>query len=137
MKSIEILSKPTEELKNIADTWTTLTTVDISYTALWHQRRRYEITVTLVCNDDDRQAGPMRARKDFKPTTKILTSVQEQGRQKSFVPKNERIRQRPFDDALRAELEWMSEKAQRVFCLRSEANRCFLCHDDVQTERES
>ena len=38
-----------------------------------------------MCNDKDRQAGPMKARKDFKPTTKILASLrQEQGRQNSF-----------------------------------------------------
>ena len=65
--------------------------------------------LTLVCNDDDRQAGPMRARKDFKTTTKILTSLrQEQRRQNSFIPKNERVRQRNFNEALRTELEWQS-----------------------------
>ena len=62
-----------------------------------------------MCNDDDRQVGPMRARKDFKTTTKILTSLrQEQGRQNSFIPKNERVRQRNFNEALRTELEWQS-----------------------------
>ena len=65
----------------------------------------------LVCNDDDRQAGPMRARKEFKPTTKIFESLrQEQGRQNSFSPKNEITRQRLFDEALRADLEWMSQR---------------------------
>ena len=59
-----------------------LTTIDISYITPWHQRDQYECTITLVCNDEDRQAGPMKARKDFKPTTKILASLrQEQGRQ--------------------------------------------------------
>ena len=88
-----------------------LTTIDISYTAPWHQRHGYESTITLVCNDDDdRQAGPMRARKDFRPTMEIFTSLrQELGRQNSFIPKNERVRQRPFDEALRAELESMSQ----------------------------
>ena len=62
-----------------------LTTIDISYTAPSHQRHRCESTITLVCNHDDRQAGPMRARRDFRPTTKILASLrQEQGRQISF-----------------------------------------------------
>ena len=42
------------------------TTIDISYTAPWHQRHRYESTITLVCNDEKCQAGPMKARKDFK-----------------------------------------------------------------------
>ena len=83
-----------------------LTMFDISYTAPWHQRHRYESTITLMCNDDDRQAGPMNARKDFEPTTKIFSSLrQEQGRQNSSFPENERMRQRQFDEALRAELE--------------------------------
>ena len=43
-----------------------LTTIDIAYTALLHQRHRYEGTITLVCNDEDRQAGPTKARRDFK-----------------------------------------------------------------------
>ena len=59
---------------------------------------------------DDRQAGLMRARKKSKSTTQPLTSLrQEQGRQNSFFPKNERVRQRPFDEALRADLEWHSQ----------------------------
>ena len=73
------------------------------------ERRCCRWALTLVCNDDDRQVGPMRARKDFKTTTKILTSLrQEQGRQNSFIPKNERVRQRNFSEALRTELEWQS-----------------------------
>ena len=77
MKSIEILSKHTDGQKNIADTWTT-------------SRRStspspHPGTITLVCNDDDRQAGPMRERRNSKPTTKILTSLrQEQGRHNFF-----------------------------------------------------
>ena len=87
-----------------------LTTMDISCTTPWHQKFWYESTITLVCNDDDRQTGPMRARKDFEPTANILTHLrQEQGRQNSLIPKNERIRQRPFDEALRADFEWMSQ----------------------------
>ena len=31
-----------------------LTTIDISHTAPWYQRHRYESTITLVCNDEDR-----------------------------------------------------------------------------------
>ena len=92
------------------------TTIDISYTAPWHQRHRYESNITLVCNDENRQGGPMKARQDFKPTTKILASLrQEKGRQHSFIPKNERMRQRPFDEALRAELEWMSQNGRTYF----------------------
>ena len=86
------------------------TTIDISHTAPWQQRHRFDSTIRLVCKDDDRQAGPMRARRDFKPITIILTSLrQEQGRQHSFIPKNERVRQRPCDEALRPELEWQSQ----------------------------
>ena len=41
--------------------------------------------MTLACNDGDRQSGPMKARRDFRPTTKFLASLrQEQGRQTSF-----------------------------------------------------
>ena len=110
MKSIEILGNPTVGQKNIADTWTT-STIGISHTAPWHHRHRYESAITLVRNDDDdREAGPTRARRDFEPTTKINTSLrQEQGRQNSSIPKNERMRQRTFDEEFRAELEWMSQ----------------------------
>ena len=72
-------------------------------------------TITLVCNDDGRQARPMRARKGFKLTTKILTSLrQEQGRQNSFIPKNERVRQRPFGEALPADQEWQNNKLENL-----------------------
>ena len=77
-----------------------LTTIVISYIATWHQRHRYESTITLVCNEEDRQAGLMNARTDFGPNTRILASLrQEQGRQNFFIPKNEKMRQRPFDEA--------------------------------------
>ena len=57
-----------------------------------------------------RQAGPMRARKDFKSTSQTLTSLrQEQGRQNLSSPENERARERPFDEALRADLEWQRQ----------------------------
>ena len=56
----------------------------------------------------------MKARNDFRPTAKILASLrQEQGRQNSFIPKNERMRPRPFDEALRAELEWTNQDWNR------------------------
>ena len=55
-----------------------LTTIDISYTASWHQRHRSECTITLACNDEDLHAGPMKATRDFKPTTKILTSLRQE-----------------------------------------------------------
>ena len=80
-----------------------LTTIDISYIATWEQRHRYESTITLACNFKDRQAGPVNARKDFKPTAQVLASLrQEQGRQNSQIRKNERTRQTPFDEELQA-----------------------------------
>ena len=100
MRSAEILSEPrgwTEEYCRYLDY---LTTIDISYTAPWHQRHRYESTITLACNDEDRQAGPMKARRDFRPTTKILASLrQEEGRQIFFIPKNERMRHSEHQDS--------------------------------------
>ena len=81
-----------------------LTTIDMSYSAAGQQRNRYENTILLVSNDD-KQAGLMRAREDFKSTTHNLAVLQrEQGRQNAYTPKNERARQRPFDEASRADL---------------------------------
>ena len=114
--SIEILSKSTDGLKNISDTWTTSRRSTFLTSPPWHQRQRYERTITLACNDEGRQVGPMTERKDFKPFAQVLASLrQEQGRQNFFSPKNERMRQRRFDDASRAELERMSQKMEDLF----------------------
>ena len=94
-----------------------LTTIDISYIAPWHQRHQYESTITLACNDEDRVAGPMKARKDFRPTTKILAQVFDKNKD-DRIPlfmKNKRMRERLFDEALRAELEWMSQNWKTYF----------------------
>ena len=65
---------------------------------------------------EGRQVGPMTERKDFKPFAQVLASLRQgQGRHNFFSPKNERMRQRPFDDALRAELERMSQKMEDLF----------------------
>ena len=57
------------------------------------------------------EAGPIRARRDSEPATKILTSLrQQQGRQNSSIPKNDRMRPRTFDEEFRPELEWMSQE---------------------------
>ena len=73
--------------KNFADTWTTSRTIDISCSA-WHQRkpvRIHHLPDIQGWRDDDRQAGPMRTRKDFKSTTQALTDLrQEQEPQNSF-----------------------------------------------------
>ena len=59
--------------------------------------------LTFVSFDNDRQAGPMRARKNSSPPRTVL---RQEGRQNVYIPKNERARQRPFDEALRADREW-------------------------------
>ena len=116
MKSIEILSKPTDGQKNIADTWTTSRRSTSLTPHLGIRGTGTRAPSLLVCNDKDLQAGPMKARREFKPTTKILASLRrEQGRQNSLIPKNERRRQRPFDEALRAELVWMSQNWRTYF----------------------
>ena len=58
-----------------------LATIDISCTVPWHQKHWCESTITLVCNDDDRQAGPMRARKDFKPRTRTTECLHSEERE--------------------------------------------------------
>ena len=84
-----------------------LTTTDISFTAPWHQRHQYENTIMLVCNDDDRQVGPMRTRKDFQIHHANSHKFSTRTRTTEFLfSKNEIVRQRPFDEALRADLEW-------------------------------
>ena len=106
VESIEILRKPMDGQKILPKYLDYLATIDISYTVPWHHRHRYESTITLVCHDDDREAGPIIARRDSESTTKILTSLrQEQGRQNYSIPKNERMWQRPFDEEFRPELE--------------------------------
>ena len=42
-----------------------LTTVDITHYATHHQRKRYESTVTMKCNDPNLQSGPIRNREDY------------------------------------------------------------------------
>ena len=81
------------------------TTTDISYSAPWHQRNRHGNTILLVFNSD-KQAGPMRAREDFKSTTHNLTVLQrEQGRQKRLHP--EERESAPM--TIQWSLEWHSQ----------------------------
>ena len=57
---------------------------------------------------------------------------QEQGRQNSFIPKNERIRRRHFDEALRAELERMSQNWKSYWsqpCSSSSSSQCWWHHE--------
>ena len=104
--SIEIFSKPTDGQKNIADIWTTsrrstsLTPHSGIRGTGTRAPSRWGATMRIVKLDQRKQ------EKDFNTTTKFLASLrQDQGRQNSFIPKNERMRQRPFDEALRPELK--------------------------------
>ena len=55
-----------------------------------------------MCNDTNGQAGPMKARRDFHLSTKVNENLrQEQGQQNSFIPKNERTRERGKDHSPR------------------------------------
>ena len=83
-----------------------LTTIDISYCATWKQRSRYENSFVLGVNDGP-HPGPMREGDDFPKTIRRLSALQrEQGRVNAHIPKEERERQRPFNETLRADLEW-------------------------------
>ena len=82
--------------------------IDISYTATYQQRLRYENTIALISNDPY-QAGPLKNRTDDMSTTRALTSLQiQEGRQHPFIPKHERSRRRPIDEQWR-ELTWNGE----------------------------
>ena len=84
-----------------------VTTIDISDFAPYHQRYRCENTITMRCNDTSRQAGPMKARKDYQLTTRVFEGLREEQRpQISFIPKKERTRQRPFNEEPQAKLKW-------------------------------
>ena len=85
-----------------------LTTVDISYCATSKQRKRYENSLVLGVNDGP-HPGPMRERDDFLKTTRRPVALQrEQGRANVYIPKEERERQKPFNETLRVDLEWHS-----------------------------
>ena len=86
------------------------------HTTPWHHRHRYESTITLVCNDEDRETGPVNARKHFKPTTQVLASLRQEQKE------NERTRQRPFDEELQAKLEWMSQHWRTYFTQSSSSS---------------
>ena len=94
------LSQPMDGRKNIADTWTTSRRSTSPTPHPWHQRHRSESTITLACNDEDLQAGPMKATRDFKTITKILTSLRQEKRSTEFLysEEPESKRQRPFDE---------------------------------------
>ena len=90
-----------------------LNTNDMDYTATWKQRHRYESTITLAMTTKDRQCGP---------TDALIGLQQEQGRQNSYTPKNERSEQRPFDEELQAKLEWLSQNWMTHFAQSSSSS---------------
>ena len=94
-ESIETLRKFLGGHKITVATWTT-----------------YENTILLVSNDD-KQAGPMRARKDFMSTTQNLAALhREQGRQNAYIPKNERARRRAFMEGIVSRPEMAQPKLE-------------------------
>ena len=76
-----------------------LTTLDISNTAPWYQRYWYESTITLVCNDEDRQGGPMNARKDSNPVRNI-SQVFDKNKDDT-IPVSRRTRERGKDHSMK------------------------------------
>ena len=65
-----------------------LTTIDISSSAPYHQRHRYENTISMKCNDTNPQPGPIESKKRLSSYHKSLgksscitrRSVKEPGR---------------------------------------------------------
>ena len=57
MRNTEILS-----CRSIGQKFIDLTTIDISHEAPYHQRNRYENTITMQSNDPNLQSGPMKNR---------------------------------------------------------------------------
>ena len=84
-----------------------LATIDISHTAPWHHRHRYESAITLVCkNDDDREAGPRREQEETLNPLRKCSQVFDNNKDGRITPFR---RQRPFDEEFRPELKWMSQ----------------------------
>ena len=123
-KSIEILSKLTDGQNNIADTWTASRRSDTSYTAPWQQKAAVREHHHVGVQRWGSSSWKMRARRKFStPPTQIIASLrQEQRRQNSFIPKNERMRRRPFVEALRAESEWMRQNWRTYFSQSSSSS---------------
>ena len=48
--------------RSIGQKFIDLTTIDISHEAPYHQRNRYENTITMQSNDPNSQSGPMKNR---------------------------------------------------------------------------
>ena len=93
LKSVGTRIKSTEILSKLMDARRILPILGLPHDDrhLLHRtlasQTRVRNTTMLVCNDDDRQAGPMRARRDLESTTQPITVLrQEQGRQNVYFP---------------------------------------------------
>ena len=88
-----------------------LTKIDISHNAPYHQRNRYDNTITMKSSDPNHQSGPMWQREDCRATPKALVNLRvEHGRNPTFIPKHMRTRQRnTLDPDLRRILDCLSE----------------------------
>ena len=78
--------------------WTT-SRRSTSPTTPYHQRNRYDTTITVGSSSPNHQSGPMWQREDYRVTTKGLVNLlAEQGRNQTFIPKLLRTRQRSTSD---------------------------------------
>ena len=83
-----------------------LATRNISYTATWSERARYEKRLALKVNDGPQQ-GPINDRDVFSGSSSRSCSPPTAKSMGEYLhPENERERQRPFD--VRSNLEWQS-----------------------------
>ena len=82
-----------------------LAPTDMSYVTTWKERSRYELMLVSKLNDG-KHPGKCQTERIFH---KQLAHLERQQRRVNpQIPKNERERQRPFDEQLRSELEWQS-----------------------------
>ena len=93
--------------ENVAGTWTS-SQRSTSHTAQPGNSEGDMKTALLVLGvNDGPHPGPMRERDDFLKTTRRPVALQrEQGRANVYIPKEERERQKPFNETLRVDLEW-------------------------------
>ena len=84
--------------------------IDISHSAPYRQRLRYESTLCIRNVDSNKQAGPLCQRPDYKSSADALVSIQRaQGKGVSHIPVHWRTRQNnTLDPAVRQRLEWLS-----------------------------
>ena len=84
-----------------------LTTIDISYCATWKQRSRYENSLVLGVNDGP-HPGPMRKGTTFRQPTRRRAALHRGKNEWMSTFQRKKERQRPFNETLRADLEWHS-----------------------------